>query len=248
MIQNFSSTLAPWELSESWVTRFLHRHHLELITRWSTGVDRPHHLADSLIKCNLYFDLLHQKMREHEVEQRFTYNMDGKGFMIGVEGRSKRVFSKTVWVKGGCRVAVQDGNRRWITVLPTVCADGTALPTAIIYQAENGNIRDTWVNDLTAGEDQLHISSSPSGWTNNDIRLAWLTDVFDRDTKEKCRHSYRLLILDGHGSHITKSFIDYCNQNRILLAVFPPHCTHTLQPLDVVLSKPLSTAYSSELG
>jgi hypothetical protein len=187
-------------------------------------------------------------MKEHEVQPQFTYNMDEKGFMIGVEGRSKRVFSKEVWVKGGCRAALQDGNREWITVLPTVCADGTSLPTGIIYQAENGNVRDTWVNDLTPEEDSILVSSSPSGWTNDELSLAWLTDVFDRYTKEECRRSYRLLILDGHGSHVTPSFIEYCHQRRILLAVYPPHSTHRLQPLDVVLFKPLATAYSSELG
>ncbi|KAK7178432.1 hypothetical protein PSPO01_15516 [Paraphaeosphaeria sporulosa] len=42
-------------------------------------------------------------------------------------------------------------------------------------------------------------------------------------------------------------FIDYYNRNRILLAILPPHSTHTLQPLDVVLFKPLSSAYSAEL-
>ena len=43
-------------------------------------------------------------------------------------------------------------------------------------------------------------------------------------------------------------FIDYCDRNKILLAIFPPHATHTLQPLDVALFKPLSTAYSNELS
>ncbi|UPX18776.1 uncharacterized protein EKO05_0009067 [Ascochyta rabiei] len=42
-------------------------------------------------------------------------------------------------------------------------------------------------------------------------------------------------------------FINYCDNNRILLAVLPPHSTQTLQPLDVVLFKPLSTAYSKAL-
>lgn len=41
---------------------------------------------------------------------------------------------------------------------------------------------------------------------------------------------------------------NYCDQNKILLAIFPPHLTHTLQPLDVVLFKPLSTAYSAALS
>jgi hypothetical protein len=72
--------------------------------------------------------------------------------------------------------------------------------------------------------------------------------VFDRYTKEKCRRSYQLLILNGPGSHVTMDFIEYCHHNRILLAIFPPHSTHTLQPLDVVMFKPLSSAYSSELA
>ena len=42
-------------------------------------------------------------------------------------------------------------------------------------------------------------------------------------------------------------FIEYCDQNQILLLVFPPHSTHTLQPLDVVMFKPLSQAYSNAL-
>jgi len=44
---------------------------------------------------------------------------------------------------------------------------------------------------------------------------------------------YRLLILDGHGSHMTMKFFEKCHQNRIVLAVFPPHSTHRLQPLDI---------------
>jgi hypothetical protein len=42
-------------------------------------------------------------------------------------------------------------------------------------------------------------------------------------------------------------FIEYCDQNKILLAVYPPHSTHTLQPLDVITFKPLATAYSNEV-
>jgi hypothetical protein len=77
--------------------------------------------------------------------------------------------------------------------------------------------------------------------------LAWLEQVFDRYTKPKARRKYRLLIVDGHGSHLTQDFIDYCDQKRIILAVSPPHSTQTLQPLDVVCFKPLSSAYASEL-
>jgi hypothetical protein len=35
--------------------------------------------------------------------------------------------------------------------------------------------------------------------------------------------------------------------HRILLLVYPPHSTHSLQPLDVVIFKPLSSHYSAKL-
>jgi hypothetical protein len=43
-------------------------------------------------------------------------------------------------------------------------------------------------------------------------------------------------------------FIIYCNTHELLLAVFPPHSTHTLQLLDVVIFRPLSAAYSKQLS
>ena len=43
-------------------------------------------------------------------------------------------------------------------------------------------------------------------------------------------------------------FIEYCDSNKILLAIYPPHSTHTLQPLDVCLFKPLSSAYLAALA
>jgi hypothetical protein len=42
-------------------------------------------------------------------------------------------------------------------------------------------------------------------------------------------------------------FLDWCKSNRILVAIFPPHATHRLQPLDVSMFRPLATYYSQEL-
>ncbi|KAF2649483.1 hypothetical protein K491DRAFT_734613 [Lophiostoma macrostomum CBS 122681] len=42
-------------------------------------------------------------------------------------------------------------------------------------------------------------------------------------------------------------FIDYYNHNRILLAIFPPYSTYTLQPLNVCVFKSLSAAYLNKL-
>jgi hypothetical protein len=42
-------------------------------------------------------------------------------------------------------------------------------------------------------------------------------------------------------------FINFYNANKILLAIYPPHSTHFLQPLDVSIFGPLSTTYSEQL-
>jgi hypothetical protein len=108
-------------------------------------------------------------------------------------------------------------------------------------------LQSSWVDAIEARLHQVFVSYSASGWTNNDIGLAWLEQVLERHTAEKARRQWPLLLLDGRGSHLTRDFIDYCEQHKILLAVYPPHSTHTLQPLDVVLFAPLSRYYTQEL-
>jgi hypothetical protein len=82
-------------------------------------------------------------MKEYRIEKRLTFNMDEKGSMIGVQSKSKRVFSKVVWVKDGARAPIQDGSREWITIIPTICADGTTLFTSIIYPSEGYELYDS---------------------------------------------------------------------------------------------------------
>ena len=247
MIRNFGSQIAKRELGVQWVNRFVKRHPNDIISKWATSMDNNRHKADSGRKYSLYFNLLREKIEQYHIEPRHTYNMDEKGFMLGVIGRSKRIFSKASYEEGKRRSAIQDGSREWITLLACICADGSYLEPALIYKSASGSIQDSWLQALDPEIHQVQVSSSPSGWTNNELGLAWLKQVFNRRTKAKARSSYRLLILDGHGSHVTMDFINYCDENKILLAIYPPHSTHTLQPLDVVMFKPLSTAYSKKL-
>ncbi|KJZ67929.1 hypothetical protein HIM_12682 [Hirsutella minnesotensis 3608] len=50
---------------------------------------------------------------------------------------------------------------------------------------------------------------------------------------------YRLLVIDGFTGHTSLEFIHYCIKFDIILAIFPPHSTHFLQPLDVAVFQPL---------
>jgi hypothetical protein len=133
MLQNYATTITKWEVSESWITWFLHRYADRLTTKWTTGMDRERYLADSKHKYELYFKLLHSKMREHSVEERNTYNMDEKGFFVGINSRTKRIVSKAIWELKERTAALRDGNREWVTLLACVCASGESLPPALIY-------------------------------------------------------------------------------------------------------------------
>ncbi len=120
--------------------------------------------ADSGDKYRQYFDLVEEKIVRYDVEPENRYNMDEKGFMIGAVGRTKRVFSKRQYKKKQYRQSLQGGNREWITVLATVCANGTSLPPHLMYKAAG--------RDMDAQEHSVHVSVSPTGWTNNEIGLA----------------------------------------------------------------------------
>jgi DNA-binding SARP family transcriptional activator len=84
MIINFATPLCRWEPSDTWVTRLLHRHPDDLMTAWTTAMENSRHKADNGERHRLYFGLLAKRVKEFEVLPRDTYNMDEKGFMIGV--------------------------------------------------------------------------------------------------------------------------------------------------------------------
>jgi hypothetical protein len=54
---------------------------------------------------------------------------------------------------------------------------------------------------------------------------------------------YRLLILDGHGSHLTPKFDQLYATNNIIPICMPSHSSHLLQPLDVGCFAVLKRAY-----
>ena len=96
--------------------------------------------------------------------------------------------------------------------------------------------------------DLAWFAATPSGWTSNSLGLQWLVGLFDRHTKQKAGRSYRLLIVDGHSSHVNMAFIAAADDRRIILLILPPHSTHCLQPLDVGLFSPLANAYTKRLN
>lgn len=130
----------------------------------------------------------------------------------------------------------EPGRQEWVTVVECICANGTSIPPLIIFKGEN--VSDSWI----PVQELPHISCNSKGWTSNEHGLKWLKKCFELATRDKADSEFRLLICDGHDSHIWAEFIRHCIANRIILMLLPPHCSHLMQPLDVSVFFPLKQA------
>jgi hypothetical protein len=205
-------------------------------------------LLFSRIHYLLLFSIqLHEKIEKYNISASNIYNVDEKGFLIGLSRATKRIISADALKSKRTTRASQDGSREFITLIASICADGSSLAPALIYQGASHDLQDTWLDDFDSVRDYAFFTSSENGWSCDQLGQAWLENVFDRTTKEKAKRDRRLLIVDGHSSHVNMRFIDYADTNRIVLAVLPPHSTHRLQPLDVGLFSPLATYYSQQI-
>jgi hypothetical protein len=110
MIRNFPSNILKQHVGVNWILRFIHHNHDHLISKWSAGIDVVRHHTDSEHKYKLYFDLLYHKIVQYNVRPCNTYNMDERGFMIGVTKCSKQVFSRAQWESKQVCAALQDGS------------------------------------------------------------------------------------------------------------------------------------------
>lgn len=138
---------------------------------------------------------------------------------------------------------VQPGNREWVTVIQGVNSQGWTIPPFIIVAAQYHLM--TWYKDRPLPEDWV-ISMTDKGWTTNETALEWIRH-FNDHTRPRTIGRYRLLILDGHGSHHSTSFELFCKKNEIITLCMPPHSSHILQPLDVGCFGPLKKAYGRQI-
>lgn len=165
------------------------------------------------------------------------YNFDETGYAMGLVATAK-VVTRAEMV--GRPFLVQPGNREWVTSIECINSRGWVLPPCIIFK---GKVHiQGWYEDKALPHN-WRIEVSDNGWTTDDIGLRWLKNIFIPATEACTTGKYRLLILDGHGSHLTPQFDQICSENNIIPICMPAHSSHLLQPLDVGCFAPLKRAY-----
>ena len=224
-------------LGKNWLDKFKSRH-LEIQGVWARKIENARHKAVTKEAITSWFEAVTSLMLQHQYPPSRIYNMDESGFAIGDSQSSRALINireETSW-------KVISGRQEWVTAIECVNALGTALPPLVIFKAVHTNT--AWIPSHTPSNWQF--STSNSGWTSDSHGFEWLQRQFDPLTRPEDPAERRLLILDGHSSHITAKFIAYCIDNKIDLLVLPPHTSHVLQPLDISIFQPLKRALATE--
>ena len=193
-------------------------------------IDEARKLAMNKDIITKFFDKYHHAVTKYKIKPNRTYNTNETGMRLDV-GRGQ-------WVI----VSVDDeysrfhyylptsGSTEHITVIETICGDGTVIAPIVITKGVM--IQARWFADITCNDYAIGVSES--GYSNDHLSFIWLQH-FNRLTKPENSNEYRMLILDGYDSRFTVQFVRYCELHRIILFQLPPHTSHFLQPLDVTV-------------
>jgi len=202
----------------NWVANFVKRHP-ELSSVYNRKFDIQRAEVEDPKLISLWFKLVGDTIAKYGVAEEDIFNFDETGFQMGVISTSKVITSSDR--KGRLRTK-QPGNRKWVTTIEAVNARGWAIPPFIIF---DGKLHlSTWYN--TSILTTWRIAVSDNGWTNDKLGLEWIQH-FHENTKHY-KGKWRLLIFDGHGSHSTSEFRDFCLQNCILTLCMPAYISHIL--------------------
>jgi hypothetical protein len=223
------------DLGINWVQKWLNRYP-QLKSKYIPPLDKQRAMAQDAEIVRYYFQLFADTKDEYKVEWADIYNMDEKGVMMGVIGEEKVIVNALE--KGNKSYIIQDGSREWATLLSCISGDGRYSSLYAIFKGIKYNLQ--WLDYLSKGG---AIAMSPNGWTDNIIGADWFECIFEPWSRTTQTGDYRMMLFDGHSSHISSEVIKFCLKHKIVLLCLSPHITHFLQPLDVSLFAPLSTHY-----
>jgi hypothetical protein len=228
-------TTPPLTVGVNWVSTFVKRRD-ELRSRFSKRYDYQRALNEDPKAIKEWFLMVQRAIEENGIQPEDIYNFDETGFAMGLIS-SQKVVTRAEYY--GRRSILQPGNREWVTAIETICADGYSLPPCIIFKGQVYIAG--WFESNLPGDWRIEVSNN--GWTTDAIGLRWLQKIFIPYTTSRVRGRFRLLILDGHGSHLTPQFDRICAENDIIPLCMPSHSSHLLQPLDVGCFAVLKRAY-----
>ena len=221
-----------------WVDRFLRRNP-EFKKRYVRYQERARKAASNDEESQAHFlHLLANPVRRHKVAAEDIWNCDEKGITMG-----RNQIRSVAIVRRSTKQAtmMSEGSREFCSVLDTINASGSVIPLFIVWKGKTH--RDSYYKK---GDDRdATFAVSPSGYMDDELGLLYISKHFEPHTRMASRP--RILIVDGHSSHICWPVVQYALDHNIHMIQLPSKSTHILQPLDVGCFALLQASYEWHL-
>lgn len=225
--------------SRNWARGFIKRHNLSARRPVNTSTSRLQ-METEEVKKDFYDNL--KKIIDELTAQGLTpsqiFNTDETGLCFVT--KSGRVVS----LKGKKKVFVHKIGERGqnTTVVATVNATGSiSLPPTVIFRGKLLS-SDVVLSDAPEG---TVFATSPRSFIDGEL----FEEFFIRFLNSIPPARPVLLLLDGHGSHISLRVIRMAKGSNVHILCLPPHTTHLYQPLDKsvfgILKKEFAAAESA---
>lgn len=225
--------------TRKWARCFLQRHNLSERKPINTSTARLK-METEEVKKDFYDKLkaIIDELTKQGLTPAQIFNTDESGVCFVT--KSGRVIS----LRGKKKVFVHKVGERGqnTTVVATVNATGSViLPPTIIFR---GKLLSSEVVLSDAPEGTI-FATSPRSFIDGEL----FEEYFVRFLKSIPPARPVLMLLDGHGSHISWNVINLARANNVHILCLPPHTTHLYQPLDKsifgILKKEFSKAESA---
>ena len=118
--------------------------------------------------------------------------------------------------------------KRHLTVVLTVLADGVVLPALAIFKGKK---------QPKFHEVGVFIRAQEKAWMDESVMLEWIDLVWEPATEGR----RALIVHDSFSAHLTVAIKQRLKEINTVPVVIPGGCTSKVQPLDVSINKPFKS-------
>ena len=229
-------TVLPAELArDQWTTAKNIGHHYDILEKWleiaaiGAWFDEDDQQLDSKTSAAKYFKIIDPARLISFDETRC------KGSMMDDHGKSlgqKKVKKQTVASKASFNatgVACNTASGEHLTPLFIWACGKTENLVDWIANAPTSSL----MNEDTGKLFEARHDANKKGSMNNETTIPYIRDCILPHFPNISKERPLVIICDGHGSHLTWEFIQWCVDNNIMLLLRPPHTTQVTQGEDV---------------
>ena len=226
-----------------WLRQFLKDQRLSLKDATKLSKERHNATRNPYIIYKFY-DMLENLIEKLGIADRpdLFWNADETG--LPHEPRKCKVIAE----KGRKTLEVVPGSdRENTTVLAACAASGMVAPPLIVYSGQQVQL--AWRPSVSDPAKYPMQYAHPTGWMNTDIFFKWFRlweeEYRTFDAPESIEP--RLMLYDGHLSHVGIDTIRHAREFKVSILKLPPHTTDLLQPLDVAVFSALKSHWGAVL-